>query len=133
MDYRSKFPLHGIILCSRTGHTHIYLQPDRNGCRIEPYCVLEQDTRISTCNHTETVVELNLIGSRTGHTYIYLQPYRNGCRIEPLLCSRTDTHIFYLQQTEMVVELNSYCVLEQTHIHLLAIQMEMVVEWNPYG
>jgi len=36
MDYRSKFPLHGIILCSRTGHTYIYLQPDRNGCRIEP-------------------------------------------------------------------------------------------------
>jgi len=44
------FPLHGIILCSRTGDTYIY------------------------CNQTETVVNWTLMCSRTGHTYIYLQP-----------------------------------------------------------
>src|SRR5882762_1399829 len=82
----------------------------QNSLSMELSCVLEQDTHISTCNQTETVVELN--------------PY---CVLEQDTCISTCNH------TETVVELNPYCVLEQdTHISTCN-QMEMVVEWNPYG
>jgi len=64
MDYRSKFPLHGIILCSRTGHTH------------------------TTCNQTETVVELNpIVFYNRTHVYL-LEPYRTVVELN-LMCSRT--------------------------------------------
>jgi len=105
-----KIPSPWNILCSRTGHTYIYLQPDRNGCRIEP-----------------------LLCSRTGHTYIYLQPYRNGCRIEPLLCSRTGHTYIYLQPDRNGCRIELLLCSRTGHIYIYLHQMEMVVEWNPYG
>jgi len=107
MDYRSKFPLHGIILCLEQAHTyllatrqkrfvelnpycvleqtHVYLLATiQERFRIEPLCVLEQGTHISTCNQTEMVVEWTLMCSRTD-TYTSTCNRWNGCRMNPMV------------------------------------------------
>jgi len=77
---------------------------------VEFHCVLEQDTHISTCNHTEMVVKMN--------------PY---CGLEQ------DTNISTCNQTETVVDLNPLCLLEQDTYISTCNQTEMVVVWKPYG